>query len=90
MEVVQIVGRSLCCSCTLFGTNMFGTLFGTYVYGYMNTWIHMDTDIWIHIRIYGYMDIWILGYIYIHIHEHIPALCGCVAAACGASEVSEK
>ena len=55
----ELSGRGLCCSCTLFGTNMFGTLFGTYVYGYMNIWIHVDTDIWICIRIYGYMDTWI-------------------------------
>ena len=37
-----------------------------------------------------YMDIWIYIYIYIDIHEHIPALCGCVAAACGASAPSKK
>jgi len=66
----------------------------------------MDADIWTCIRIYGYidtlvngyLDIWVFGnvdiyiyiYIYIYMHELIPALCSCVAAACGASEVSEK
>jgi len=62
----------------------------------------MDADIWTCIRIYGYMDTWVNGYldiwifgnvdiyIYIYMHELIPALCSCVAAACGTSEVSEK
>ena len=96
-------------TCTLFGTNMFGTLFGTYVYGYTHIYIYgcgymdMRTDtLWI----YGYMDIWILGYldicifgcvyiyiyiyinIYICMHELIPSLGGCVAAAYAALEVS--
>ena len=56
----------------------------------------------VHVYIYIYMHIHILQYIYIYIyiererererdiHEYIPALCGCVAAACGASAVSKK
>jgi len=50
---------------------MFGTLFGTHVYGYMNIWIcgcgYMD--MYAEILIYGYMDVYI--YIYICIYMYI-------------------
>jgi len=60
-------------------TLMFGCLDAGYIYIYI---------IYIYLYIYIYcicMSIYII-YIYIQdLHEHIPALCGCVAAAYGAS-----
>ena len=57
------------------------------IYIYIYIYIYMYVCMYVYTYIY---IIYIYIYVHINMNEHIPALSGCVAAACGASVVSEN